>query len=87
MALPLPARSAIAALSKIPGKYAFDIEEATRVCVELELELIQAQTATTPVLRGEVGARAWRVSGQARGGWWGGANAEVHVDGMSRRVL
>ena len=29
--------------------------------VELELELIQAQMAQKPKLRGEVGARAWRV--------------------------
>ena len=37
-------------------------------CIELELELIQSQMAQKPVLRGEVGARAWRVGGQARGG-------------------
>ena len=29
--------------------------------VELELELIQSQMAQKPMLRGEVGARAWRV--------------------------
>ena len=28
---------------------------------ELELELIQSQMAQKPMLRGEVGARAWRV--------------------------
>ena len=28
---------------------------------ELELELIQTQMAQKPMLRGEVGARAWRV--------------------------
>ena len=35
--------------------------------LELELELIQSQMAQKPMLRGEVGARAWRVRGQARG--------------------
>ena len=29
--------------------------------VDLELELIQSQMAQKPMLRGEVGARAWRV--------------------------
>ena len=29
--------------------------------LELELELIQSQMAQKPMLRGEVGARAWRV--------------------------
>ena len=28
---------------------------------EIELELIQSQMAQKPMLRGEVGARAWRV--------------------------
>ena len=28
---------------------------------ELELELIQSQMSQKPMLRGEVGARAWRV--------------------------
>ena len=31
------------------------------VAGELELELIQFQIAQKPMLRGEVGARAWRV--------------------------
>ena len=35
-----------------------------------ELELTQSQRAQKPLLRGEVGARAWRVCGQARGGVW-----------------
>ena len=36
---------------------------APRVPRELELELVQSQMAQKPMLRGEVGARAWRVSG------------------------
>ena len=33
---------------------------------KLELELIQSKMAQNPMLRGEVGARAWRVFGQAK---------------------
>ena len=36
-------------------------EEASAAYRELELELIQSQMAHKPMLRGEVGARAWRV--------------------------
>ena len=39
--------------------------------LELELELIQAQMTQSPVLRGELDARAWRVCGQTRGGSFG----------------
>ena len=40
---------------------------------ELGLELIQPHMTQKPVLRGKVGARAWRVCGQTREEIWAGA--------------
>ena len=40
----------------------YDNSERTFIVLgDLELELIQPQMAQKPMLRGEVGARAWRV--------------------------
>ena len=54
--------------------------------VKLELELIQSQMAHKPMLRGEVGARAWHVLGQARGGVWGERRSAGRLNEQARVV-